>query len=311
VRHLKKKIYLLGKKAKFFCLGFILGPRHYITCHGMRDGLGAQAQAVMSAQLFASHFKINYLHTPFSSIYYHNGQEQQLESFMNLGYGELSIKDFDLPKLTRKRVSLWMRPNVIYELPHFHEFADLYPHLYSALRESFRDKFYANKKPPERSPSPTRVRVSVHVRRGDVSTENHAERYTPDNSISHCLRSISEAIVSANLEPVFTIISQGRETDFQLPPELSINFSLNKSIEETLNELIDCDVLVTAKSSLSYTAALITNAIVVYEQFWHNPLPDWIHLDKNHGVNKRVFIELLMRNRSTFQPEGGPMYDQK
>ena len=44
--------------------------------------------------------------------------------------------------------------------------------------------------------------------------------------------------------------------------------------------MVVAEVLVTAKSSLSYSAALLNKNTIYYINFWHKPLNSWNIIDK-------------------------------
>ena len=52
---------------------------------------------------------------------------------------------------------------------------------------------------------------------------------------------------------------------------------LDGSMEDTFRAMALADVLVTSRSSFSYSAGLLNrDGQVYYIPFWHSPLPDWI-----------------------------------
>jgi hypothetical protein len=54
---------------------------------------------------------------------------------------------------------------------------------------------------------------------------------------------------------------------------------INESVENTFTGMVLADVLVTAASSLSYTAGILSEGIVYYIPFWHVALPHWISIN--------------------------------
>jgi len=277
----KQKIKMLSKRIKFKFLEIILGKKHYITCHGKTDGIGAQALAIMSAQLFAYHFKVNYIHTPFNNIQFQNSREKELESFMNLGEGETKITETSMPVARRKKLAYFFKKNVIYEIPHFHEFTDLNTEKYLLIKPILQKKFNINK-PTAAQENSNELRISLHLRRGDVTADQHPDRFTNNEVTISRLKTILDQLNSLNVNTSLTIISEGSEQDFaQFKENLNtkINYLLDANIESTLNKMINTDVLIIAKSALSYCAALLTNATVIYEEFWHKPLPNWFNID--------------------------------
>ena len=75
------------------------------------------------------------------------------------------------------------------------------------------------------------------------------------------------------------IYSEGKVRDFRKLFFENVHFSLNDNIENTFHDLVTSKVLVTAKSSFSYTAALLSTNIVYYIPFWCEPLDNWLMFD--------------------------------
>ncbi len=70
-------------------------------------------------------------------------------------------------------------------------------------------------------------------------------------------------------------------------------FHLNECPFTTFHHMVSADVLVMAKSSFSYSAALFSNGIKIYLPFWHKPLQNWIVVNENGGFNKKKFENML------------------
>jgi hypothetical protein len=70
---------------------------------------------------------------------------------------------------------------------------------------------------------------------------------------------------------------------------------LNGDVFECLHSLITADILVMAKSSFSYTAALLSRGIVIYSPFWHAPLQQWIVAGRDGSLPESQFGSALSR----------------
>jgi len=73
----------------------------------------------------------------------------------------------------------------------------------------------------------------------------------------------------------FHIYSQGVEDDFRELVSENTVFHLNEKVIDTFNDLVFADVLVTTRSSFSYTAALLNSKDIYYLPFWHPPRAHW------------------------------------
>ena len=122
------------------------------------------------------------------------------------------------------------------------------------------------------TPKPTIIvpQIAIHIRRGDVN-ENNEKRYTTNDKYKEILSFLLEKYPC----DIITIFSEGKIDDFHELKQERVHFKLNDSIEESFHSLVTAKVLVMAKSSFSYSAALLNQNIVYYIPFWHQPLKNW------------------------------------
>ena len=72
------------------------------------------------------------------------------------------------------------------------------------------------------------------------------------------------------------IYSQGNESDFNSFKEITnVILHLDEDLEKTFTDMVYADVLIMSPSSLSYTAALLSDNLIYYIQFCNPPLPHW------------------------------------
>jgi hypothetical protein len=50
---------------------------------------------------------------------------------------------------------------------------------------------------------------------------------------------------------------------------------INEDIFQTFHRCVSADIFIMSKSSLSLVMGVYSRGIVVYQPFWHNPLPSW------------------------------------
>ncbi|MCP4328168.1 MAG: hypothetical protein GY791_07005 [Alphaproteobacteria bacterium] len=264
----------------------------YIAVRDRVDGAGAQIHGIMSAILFARAFGFIYLHRPFGHIDHGDDDPHYAkawEDFMGLGRGEVRATEVDRSSLTVRDVEkihrVRSRRNTLYTVPHCHKFGDWRPELYATFRSVFRDKYYASEKPPQ-MPNDGRLRVAVHVRRGDVSEVlQTSDRYASNEDMARILSSVTASLEESNLPHRVEIHSQGLHEDFEGLPVARENMFLDDDPRRTFHALVTADVLVMSKSSFSYAAAVMNTGAVIYVPFWHAPLPNWIPVDENLAVD--------------------------
>jgi hypothetical protein len=80
--------------------------------------------------------------------------------------------------------------------------------------------------------------------------------------------------------PLFHIYSQGNSDNFRIYEAEDTILHINESLEDTYIGMVLADVLVTGRSSLSYTAGYLSDGIVYYTSYAHAPLPHWIPIEK-------------------------------
>ena len=72
------------------------------------------------------------------------------------------------------------------------------------------------------------------------------------------------------------IFSEGNIDDFKDFNLEENNFKLNLEIKETFHSLVKAKILITSKSSFSYSAALLNENTIYYMDFWHKALDNWL-----------------------------------
>lgn len=138
--------------------------------------------------------------------------------------------------------------------------------------------------------------VAMHVRRGDVSGSNLRvrHRYVSDEFYL-LLRRLIIAALPPSTPIEFHIHSEqeaSQSHQFEIFQQAGFVVHLNGDLVTTWMEMAAADVFVMAKSSFSYTPALLATGSVLFIPFWHMPLASWVS----------VFD--LLRRPSAWVPEG-------
>ncbi len=270
----------------------------YITCSGKVDGGGAQAHAIMSTMVFAEEMGLQYAHTPFVEIE-HNSEDIKdwvcdWEVFLNLGLDEVSAKeliDSGIQKRPIRSLKSWKRKRkTLFEVPFSHEYTDCFPRSYLSLRKRLRMKYWAtDKKSFDPRYNQEKISIAVHIRRGDVSNKVNSKRFTGNAEIVLKLKKILSGIGKSRELVEIRIYSQGDKADFQEFLELNASLHIDEDVFSTVHALVCADVLVMSKSSMSYIAGILSEGLVIYEPFWHQPLPQWLEVDHNKSIDARHF----------------------
>jgi hypothetical protein len=252
------------------CLKRIKG----ITCRlseydASTEGAGCQALQMMRTMAFARAFGVRFLHTPFELIAHADRPMHEWvaawESLFNLGAGEIPCK-------AEARGVM----NLTFYVEEFHaclgnpKRIERLNDSFKAMLPEFQRKYYFNK-----SPRTAKVlTVAAHIRRNDVSTQEYSYMYTSTAKILEVANAVKSILNAHGVPLSLRFYGQGNIEDF---PELSgmdAEFFFNTDPIWTMQELVEIDVLIVAKSYFSIYAGLISDGIKIFE-----PEPGrWPHL---------------------------------
>lgn len=234
-------------------------PIHEVTCTGLRgEGAGSQALMIMNAINFARSFGLVYEHTPFSTIAHADRPMKEWaaawEAFFNLGAGErVCSKRHDAVNFCYTFMDLdvcfgWGCRD--------RDLADRF----KAMIPELQYKYGLNKSPHESN----KVTVAVHVRRGDVSS-NDPDYFTSNEIVLRTMTEVRSVLDTHKIEYTMVLYSEGTETEFADLSLPGVEFFLNKDALRTMQELIEADVLIMAKGCFSYCAGLLSNGIKIFQ----------------------------------------------
>ncbi len=229
------------------------------TIRGKKDGFGAQYQAILSGIAFCEYKKYRYIHTPFHSIA-HTQTEDKLNEFIGIPY--IENLDADIEEDYSQLVHQSKNPSMFYT---------------PKVLEKIRNYYYSTKKPDK-----SKFDIAIHIRRGDVNKEI-IERYTSNKVYQKIIKLLKNKFPDYSI----CIYSEGKIKDFRKLFFKNVHFSLNDCIENSFHNLVTSKVLVSSKSSFSYSAALLSTNIVYYIPFWHYPLDEWIIIEEKKKKNKK------------------------
>lgn len=222
------------------------------TITGKIDGFGAQYQAIMSGIAYCRFKNYNYIHTPFKNIA-HNGDIKLLNDF--IGIPNLHSKNditIDITEPFSSEVHWSSNPSKYYT---------------NDTVALLRDYYYKTSKPVIE-----KVDIAIHIRRGDVNMKTAPTRYVSNSYYNKIIKYLNYKYPSFNI----VIFSEGSIENFNELNGKNLSFKLNKSIEETFHSFVTAKILVTSKSSFSYSAAILNSNKIYYINFWHKPLKNWI-----------------------------------
>lgn len=123
------------------------------------------------------------------------------------------------------------------------------------------------------------LNVAIHVRRGDIKKGSYTRRFTSAKKLKQVIQQI-ESVIGSN-EYQISIFCEEKQSDLEELKSERIRNIYHLDIFDVLDHLIHADLLVTSKSTVSYIPALASKGIIIYEPFWHQPLADWLDMEKD------------------------------
>jgi hypothetical protein len=226
---------------------------------------------------------------------------KRMGSFFSLGNGEMSTDAIDRKDLSIKNIKypslIHKQKNTMYFVRNCHSFTDFFSSDYTQFQDSLRKKYQINKKIAGEQRKDV-VTIALHIRRGDVSASNkNSARYTNNAFLVEKLKIITGSLNFSKQIYQIHIFSQGSENDFNEFKDFAPVLKLNENEFETFDSLVSADILIMAKSSFSYVAALLNTGIIFYEPFWHKPLEKWIDISNSNDLFVKEFnLQLKSKN---------------
>lgn len=259
----------------------------YLTITAI-DGFGSQYQKIIESYIFCKMNNLNFAYTPLNAVEHNYDNDPsfniKLEKLMNIKDNIINVNDS--MNINYIEYSIQIHKN-------FSENIDMYCN--SVHMQYIKDCFWKNKEKdffisiesnnsahdnrPFISASDNQCKngktnISIHIRRENVCDRGQAgDRVTTPNKY---YLNIMNHIRQQYTNTQFHIYSQGNVEQFNDLDKEDVIFHLNEDIYTTFIGLVAANILVTAPSSLSYAAALISDGIVYYKPFWHSPRKEWI-----------------------------------
>ena len=222
------------------------------TISGKNDGFGAQYLAIMSGIAFCKYKNYKYVHTNIKYLE-HSLNVDLINKFIgipqDISYNDIDIiEEYSFRVLTSKNPDIFYTDNVI---------------------DTLRKYYYSTKKPIIKQ-----FDIVIHIRRGDVTPYKNTDRYVPNIYYVKLINYFSK-----RFNHKITIFSQGKLEDFNDFKGKNVNLILNCEVCTMYHIFVEAKILVTSKSSLSYSAALLNRNNIYYLNYIHYPLKHWIKLD--------------------------------
>lgn len=223
------------------------------TIFGKVDGFGSQYQAIMSGIAICAHMKWKYVHSPLINVAHLNGIDvKKLNTFIGIPITRHLYKHVNKIEECSGIVHRSVNPDIFYT---------------NNVLNIIRNYYYSTPKPLK-----SKYDIAIHIRRGDVKENGDYEitrRYTSNDIYTKIINNLKIKYPNYTI----CIYSQGNDEDF-----INLNvdcIKLNNDLRIDFHEMVTSKVLIMAKSSYSYCAALLSIGEIYYMDFWHNKLNKW------------------------------------
>ena len=197
----------------------------------------------------------------------------------------LYIKDFDNKTYDLIESRKKEKTDVLFKIKHAHFYIDSNQnifdnHIFPKFSWIVDDKT-----------APDILTVAIHIRRGDVSRNRNSLRFIPFEYYLNCLTNISKLLENKNY--VITIYSEKSISDEIIKYKdflgkiKNLEYKIDGNVIETFVKLVNSDILISSKSSFSYSASLMkikNKGMVFYPSFWHKYPLKYICIDNPNNI---------------------------
>jgi hypothetical protein len=225
-----------------------------ITVSRNGEGFGSLYQCMMSGIAYCRYYNKKFIYTPVKRVD-HNVSSKVFDNFtgllaLKLNKDEKRDRNMEVHEYLRE-VHFAVKPSVYYT---------------KEVRDELRKMYHSTPK-NEKCP----FDIAIHIRRGDVIQRRQSGRFINNKDYKIIIDRLRESY------PGYTIgiYSEGEPRDFKDLRESNIKLILNGDPLDTYHHLVTAKVLVTAKSSFSFSAAILSEGYVWYIPMKHKPLDEW------------------------------------
>jgi hypothetical protein len=150
----------------------------------------------------------------------------------------------------------------------------IYPDVNHLITNDFlgkiRSQAEVNILSPEKFENP---KISIHIRRGDVSLHTHTSRYITNQYFLDSCKMILQRFPNSEIN-IFSESDSSESFDQFL--QIGCRLKLDIDLAETWKQIINSDVFFMSKSSFSYVPALYNRNLIVYYPAWYQKLDHWL-----------------------------------
>lgn len=246
-----------------------LAAEEIVTNPPRGDGFGSQMQTIIYSAIYAELNNKTYKYTPFQTMEHNYDKDpdfiKKKEWLVNM------MENFPINEDISLQKKIDADEYIRFFESHLNECMN------SSSLQKIKKAFRANKNKKKYFNSDY-LNVAIHIRRKNGHDNRDSGGQFLDSDYAQLIQELRAKYHSQKIK--FHIYSQGDPEHFKKTfNDSDIVLHINDSIEDTFTPMVLADVLVTAPSSLSYTAAILSDGAIYYLPFWHPPLSHWIKVN--------------------------------
>ena len=295
---------------------------------GFNDGFGAQYQRMIGIYSLCKEFELVYVHTPFENIEYQGvtalEKNKNDDNFIKRCNERTMYQSIDISKinnmitkeciqitkdvlLSLKKISIEQNVNILLKLQIPYLITDIWVDIYSHCKGFYKPLIEKNKT----------FTIGIHVRRGELFAVD-SQRLLPNSFYLNIVKILIKILKELNVDyliELYTEIPSGNiivtpdhpginkriKQDVVIKPEYhnisdfetlsNLNKYVNEDVLDTFDRMVNCDILIASRSSLSACASYLKDGITIYHRFWHSMLKKDIDFEDPLLYNKvKTFI---------------------
>ncbi len=237
----------------------------YCTLHERIDGFGAQFQTIIFGITYCEKNNYKFLYNQIKKIEHNYDNDldfiNKIDELINLKNNYETYQSFE------NKSDVYFLNDIINIVQ-----SNINYYINKETTQKYKEIFWNNKNKDYFLNN--KINISIHIRRPNIHDNRIVGTQTPNDYYLDIINNIREKYKNKDLQ--FHIYSQGNIEDFEYFISDDTKFHINEDLTNTFIGLVSADILVTSASSLSYSAALISDGEIYYLPFWHPPLDNWI-----------------------------------
>lgn len=255
----------------------------YYTIEPRIDGFGAQYQCYIWLILYCELHNLKFIKPKIENIEHNYNNDKnfikKIEEFMNLQEYEnidknnieiTTLSYFDIIKCFKyveKNIDKCLESNTMQKLKNLFWINKKYNHIYF-INDNVDNYF----------------NIAVHIRRKNSNDNrdgdclNISNEYYKNKIDEVCENYLFNKCLKKRKPIRIFIYSQGDEEEFKYLKDNKygeVILKINDDIFQTFLGMVVADALILSASSFSYIAAFLSNGVIYYYPFWHNPSKKW------------------------------------